>query len=399
VIRLSPSASFAPKSLGKYTLLGKLTAGGMGEIFLAELEGAAAFRKLCVVKRILPHLADDPQLAEAFFNEARIAARFTHPNVCHVFELGEEEGEYYIAMEYLEGVSLFEMVRAGEVAALSDPVFAVSVVHQACEGLHYVHDLTTRQGEPLGIVHRDVSPSNLFVTAEGIVKVLDFGIAKIRGTFAAQGHSSIKGKFGYMSPEQILGEPPDRRSDIFSIAVVLYELLIGQRLFVRPNDVLIAREILDKPIPPLASRRPDLPLMLSRTLERALAKRPERRFETAREFGQALVRSVGGTVHLPSEIATRLETILAPRVRAQRQVLIDRTLTSLVAPPLEVDWGERTRDGKGRTVKVAEPPVCWAAGSGFPRRDEQRPRRWPWALLALATFLGGVAVTAAYLGA
>src|SRR4051812_7865173 len=198
---------------GKYSLVARLATGGMAEIFLARLQGVAGFEKLVCIKRILPHLARDKQFVAMFLDEARIAARISHPNVCQVFELGEIEGSYYIAMEYLEGVPLGCFRRRAALGVLPDPRLVAGIAIQACEALHHAHQLKNTDGSVMEVVHRDVSPQNVFVTVDGIVKVLDFGIAKAQGAHAKTGTGAIKGTSAYMSPEQLRGERVDRRTD------------------------------------------------------------------------------------------------------------------------------------------------------------------------------------------
>ncbi|HWN68132.1 MAG TPA: serine/threonine-protein kinase, partial [Haliangium sp.] len=192
-------------AFGKYTLIARLATGGMGEIFLARLQGVAGFEKIVVIKRVLPHLAGEDRFIAMLLDEARIAARLSHPNICQVQELGEVEGEYYIAMEYLEGVTMADLLRRlSKQGQVMDPRVVVAMVTQACEGLHAAHELVDRNGQPTNLVHRDVSPSNVFITTAGMVKLLDFGIAKTPDRLSRTRTGAVKGKWAYMSPEQIL---------------------------------------------------------------------------------------------------------------------------------------------------------------------------------------------------
>src|SRR4051812_44065803 len=203
----------APTRLGRYELLARLATGGMGEIFLARLEGAEGFEKLFVVKRILPHLADDARFRQMLIAEARLAAKLSHANICQVYELGETDGQLYIVMEFMEGITLLPLLRkASKEGAALDLGFIGGVMQQTCDALHYAHELTDRSGEPLGVVHRDVTPSNIFLTDSGVSKVLDFGIAKVKNESANTQTGTIKGKYAYMSPEQLRGASIDRRA-------------------------------------------------------------------------------------------------------------------------------------------------------------------------------------------
>ena len=255
-----PAPMQAPARLGRYELIARIATGGMGEIFLARLEGAAGFEKLYVVKRILPHLADDARFREMLIAEARIASLLSHPNICQVYELGETEGQLFIVMEYLEGVTLLPILRrASKEAAPLEAGFVAGVVQQAADALHYAHELRDRNGEDMGIVHRDVTPSNIFVTATGVVKLLDFGIAKVKDASAHTKTGTVKGKYAYMAPEQLKGGAIDRRADVFGLGVVIYEMLALRRLFQRKTDYLTFRAVMEQPITDVRRYRVDLP--------------------------------------------------------------------------------------------------------------------------------------------
>jgi serine/threonine-protein kinase len=276
--------------LGRYELLARLATGGMGEIFLARLEGAAGFEKLFVVKRILPHLADDERFREMLISEARIASRLSHANICQVYELGDEAGQLYIVMEYLDGVSLLPLLRkASKTNAKLDFGFIAGVIAQTCDALHYAHELRERNGETMGLVHRDVTPANIFLTESGVAKLLDFGIAKAKGASANTQTGAVKGKYAYMAPEQLRGGEIDRRVDVFALGVVLYEMLALRRLFQRATDYLTFRAVMEQPIPDIRRFRPDEPDALAGALARALDRAPANRFDTARQLASAVL--------------------------------------------------------------------------------------------------------------
>jgi len=279
----------APARLGRYELLARLATGGMGEIFLARLEGAAGFEKLFVVKRILPHLADDPRFRAMLIAEARIASIMTHANICHVYELGETDGQLYIVMEYLEGLTMLPLLRKlSRAAGVLELGFIGGVIQQVTDGLHYAHELKDRGGECLGIVHRDVTPSNIFLTNSGAVKVLDFGIAKVKDASAHTQTGTVKGKYAYMAPEQLRGAAVDRRADVFALGVVVYEMLALRRLFQRKTDYLTFRAVMEQPIVDIRHYRPDCPDSLALALSQALDRDPANRFATARQLGSAV---------------------------------------------------------------------------------------------------------------
>ncbi len=296
----------------------------MGEIFLARLEGMAGFEKIVVIKRVLPHLAAHDRYIAMLLDEARIAARLSHPNICQVYELGEVEGEYYIAMEYLEGVTLAELARRmGQAGQVMDPRAAVAVISQAAEGLHAAHELLDRGGRPTNLVHRDVSPANVFITTAGMVKVLDFGIAKTPDRLSKTRTGAVKGKWAYMSPEQILRGQLDRRSDLFSLGIVAFEVLTGRRLFQRTSEYETCRTITECDAPSIRVVRPELPEPLAQVIARALARDTGQRFATAREMGQALLdaaTSFGGPAGLP-HIAELVTTHFAKELNERRSFI------------------------------------------------------------------------------
>jgi serine/threonine-protein kinase len=326
------SSRDAPVRLGRYELLGQLAIGGMAEIHLARLAGVDGFEKIVVVKRLLPELVASPAYVAMFLDEGKLVARLDHPNICEVHELGRDGAEYYLAMPYLDGIPVHELIaRPRDPDRSSQLRVAAGVIAQACEGLHHAHELRAADGEHAHLVHRDVSPSNLFVTANGTVKVLDFGIAKVRGGAATE-VGMIKGKTQYMAPEQLLGDPVDRRCDVFALGIVLFELATHQRLFKRASDYLAARAILEDPIPRADTADPAVPSALADVIARALARDPKDRHATARELGAAVTTAL--TPASPSEIAAAVsatDELSAQRTRQQRVLGEARSRLSDVA--------------------------------------------------------------------
>ena len=224
------------ETFGRYQLLGLLGQGGMGRLYIAERRGIQGFVKIVALKRIQPHLADSKQLREMFLNEARIAARLEHPNIVATYELGEVDGKYFISMEYLPGEDLSAII-AGCQDGRMPVAIAAALTQQAAQGLHYAHEARDGQGKPIGLVHRDVSPRNIFVTYHGVVKLLDFGV--VRGPEKQKSIPGVfKGKYGYCAPEQIEGGHIDRRTDVFCLGIALWECLTGARLFDASTDVV-----------------------------------------------------------------------------------------------------------------------------------------------------------------
>ena len=317
------------RELGEYALLAKLATGGMAEIFLASNAGAERTRALTiddvvVVKRILPHLADDEHFVTMFRDEANLAALLVHENVCRVHRLGHAGGVWFIVMEYLHGVALSRMLsRLSKQRQFLDVRAVAGLIVQACAGLHHAHEARGPDGQHLGVVHRDVSPPNILITAGGVVKLLDFGIAKARGASSKTRTGTVKGKNAYMSPEQILGKPLDRRSDVFALGAVMFELLAVKRLFHRDSDFLTFKAITEEPIPDIRERRPDLPPAMVAVLTRALAREPGGRFATAAAMGAAVQEAIAplGGAASASELALIVGRDFADELATKEDVL------------------------------------------------------------------------------
>src|SRR5215471_685448 len=305
---------------GKYQLLARLGQGGMSDVYLAAMRGPLGFNKLLVLKR-LRNLEDDGQALEMFLDEARLAARLKHPNIVDTYDVGQEVDSYFIAMEYLEGQPLSRILKATRTMDVHPTVW-VHIIAEALHGLHHAHELCDYDGTPLELVHRDISPHNIFVTYEAEVKVVDFGIAKTKLSLSRTESGFLKGKIGYMAPEQALREGLDRRSDIFAMGVVLWEALAGRRPF--EGDVAtILGKLTHVDIPKLAELRPDVDPRLIRIVERALKRYPNDRFATAAEMRTALLNYIS-TVPVAAtkaDVARTMTTLFAEhRVSVQREI-------------------------------------------------------------------------------
>jgi serine/threonine-protein kinase len=277
--------------LGKYELLAPLAQGGTSEVFLARVSGEGGFEKVVVVKRLLDHLAGEREFVDMFLDEARIGALLDHSHIVQTLDLGVVEGQHFIAMEYLAGMSLAQLGKKAQQRAGGLPVeLTLGLAVQACSGLHYAHERALPDGTPLRLVHRDISPQNLIVTYEGVLKIVDFGIAHAtqEARDARTKAGFIKGKFAYMSPEQCLGKPFDRRTDVFALGTVAHELLTGRRLFKRDSTYKTYQAIVNAEITIPSQVNPKLDADIDRVILRALAPRPEDRFATAEELGEAL---------------------------------------------------------------------------------------------------------------
>ncbi|HEY5935416.1 MAG TPA: tetratricopeptide repeat protein [Kofleriaceae bacterium] len=363
---------FAPGTvLGKYELVATIGKGGMASVILARTRGPAGFEKLVVIKVIHPHLAKDEAAVAMLLDEARLAALIDHPNVVHTHELGEAHGTFYIVMEYLAGESFHQVLRRassippGELAVALHPHLAGRIVSDACEGLHAAHELVDFQGRKRGIVHRDVSPGNIVVLYSGAVKVVDFGIAKAHGRVTNTGDGDIKGKFGYMSPEQINNEPMDRRSDVFALGVVLWEALAMRRLFYNDSVGATLMQILNgKRVPP-SHHQPGVPRALDDIALRALSPDPRARFQTATEMKQAIDDEIWRSRMGVGEIQKYMTALFADRIEQRRLLIaratahepLTRILETLVADTSSViplPTGPSTRAGTQPPTALAE---------------------------------------------
>ncbi|HZI11969.1 MAG TPA: protein kinase [Myxococcus sp.] len=302
-IQATPAPLLRP--YGQYVLVRKLAEGGMAEIFLAKLKGTDGFERNVVIKRMLPHLSSIPDFVEMFRDEARLAAKLSHPNIVQIQELGFADGCYYICMEYLAGEDFSTTVRlAGRRRQYLPIPVVLRVLIDSARGLHFAHEFTNEAGLPLNIVHRDVSPSNLYLTYQGQVKVLDFGIAKAESRLANTRSGVVKGKYMYMAPEQAKGKEVDRRADVFALGVSLYEALTHVRPFARENDLAVLNALLHGEFKRPRELRKDLPQALEAIILKAMAFKPEDRYPSAEAFANALEAflgehlSVSGGAHL-----------------------------------------------------------------------------------------------------
>jgi serine/threonine protein kinase len=278
-----------PQVFGKFTLVKKLGSGGMAEILLAKAAGPSGFEKPLVIKRILKHLTNETAFTEMFLSEARIAARLHHPNVAQIYDLGRIGGRYFIAMEYIEGPTFSQLFRQCRLTGIKMPMTQViHIVKEVALGLNHAHAATDNNGQLLNLVHRDVSPSNIMITKDGVVKLVDFGVATASIQLHKTQAGALKGKYGYMAPEQCEGQAVDNRTDIFSLGVVLYEFTTGTRLFSSKNPMDTLRRILRGAIPEPKTLVPDYPQILRDIIYKMLAANPRDRYQSAMEVHMAL---------------------------------------------------------------------------------------------------------------
>ena len=377
--------------LGRYRVVDEIGVGGMASVHLARMDGPGGFQKWVAIKRIHPHLVEDETFVNMFLDEARVAARISHPNVATVFELGKHEDTYWIAMEYLHGEPLREVMRrTEEIGQPMPPEIACRVIADAAEGLHSAHELLGKNGEKLGLVHRDVTPHNLFVTYDGSTKVVDFGIAKFSSRMANTRAGTLKGKLAYMSPEQVAGEPIDRRTDVFALGVVLWELTTGQRLFRMESDLDTLAKVQECNVPRPSTIVRGYPIDLEKIVMKALAKTKNERYRTSREFSRALQSLLmrRGLFIASDEVAAYMASVFGDRIQKREahlrwaaevtQTLDIDKLKGLPASP----W--KTEDGSILTynseVQASQPNLARAPprpAAGAPAPEPQPPPSMP----------------------
>lgn len=332
------------RTLGRYRLVEEIASGGMATVYLAHCEGLGGVERLAAVKVIHPHLARDPQFVEMFLDEARINSCVQHPNVCTVLDFGEAEGTYYLAMEYLAGETwsrlIHTVVKRAEAEELErQPTLLARVLAGACEGLHAAHEAIGPSGDHLRIVHRDVSPQNMFVGYDGTVKVLDFGIASAENRLHHTRDGAVKGRFAYMAPEQMRNQPMDRRADVWSLGVILWEGLAHARLFRRDSEAETIFAVAQEPIPLANEVRPEAPLDLARIAQKALSRNPDDRYATAREMGEELARFAARQSH----------PLSASEVSRWMKVLFERRME------YKASLAKRARSRSGTIMRVRLP--------------------------------------------
>ena len=382
---------------GKYLLVGEIAVGGMAEVFLAVHKGVEGFIKVVVIKRVLPHLNNNPEFVRMFVDEARLAARIEHPNIVRTYEFGEVNGHFFTAMEYLPGEDLFKALNNLSMSRQLMPLnIAVGIGAQLCNGLHFAHQFTDTSGKPLNLVHRDINPANILITYGGEVKIIDFGVAKTN-TNVRTLNGVIKGKVAYMPPEQVLGREVDHRADIFSAGVVLWEVLTGRPLFLRSNEAATLYAIMNAPIPAPSKLRADVPAQLDKIVGRALARSPEDRYDSAEEMAAALDDVLH---HMPRYdarlLAGKLEELFgSTRAEAKRSIAQTRSLTRNISLVMKLRSEVRAELAERLDAAVvsqddarrSDPNVPIARGSGIPVQAVGQSRSQRGLVIALTVIM------------
>jgi serine/threonine-protein kinase len=352
------------QSFGKYHVFATLGRGGMADVYLAVARGPVGFNKLVVLKRLRAALADEPAFREMFLDEARLAARLNHPNVVDTFEVGDHHGNYYIAMEYLEGQALNKILRAAIKQRLPlTPQMCARIAADALAGLHAAHTLTDYDGSPLGIIHRDVSPHNLFVRYEGHVKLVDFGIAKAASGSTETEVGVLKGKVAYMAPEQASGEGIDARADLFAMGVVLWEMITLKRLFPGENAAATLHKLLTDPIPLPSEVVEGVSPELDRIVSKSLERDPNRRFQSAAEMRHALEEYIVHAGGARSDDLGRFVSHLFVKLREDTQNKIRAYMTRFNKAGSTQEVRALTAESL-RRVEAATAPGMLSSGGG-----------------------------------
>jgi serine/threonine protein kinase len=371
-----------PIQFGKYWLLDRVNVGGMAEVWQAKAFGVEGFERLLAVKRILPNIAEDEEFVTMFIDEAKIAVQLNHANICQIFDLGKVDDSYFIALEFVHGKDVRALYDRCKVKApeLSDgsqamPVAqACFIIMKACEGLDYAHNKRDPQGKEVGLVHRDVSPQNVLISYEGEVKLIDFGIAKAAGKASKTQQGILKGKFGYMSPEQVRGLPLDRRSDIFSLGIVLYELLTGERLFIGESDFSTLEKVRNVEILPPSTYNRRISEELERIVMKALAKDVDDRYQNAIDLHDDLQAFMytAGEFYSRKDLAAWMKRVWAKEIEEEsakleqyRHMPVPPVAPSVQQPMPGVNTApERLRRNSGQIPVVPPPPPVPTRSSG-----------------------------------
>jgi hypothetical protein len=355
-----------PIPFGKYYLLERINVGGMAEVFKAKAFGVEGFERLLAVKRILPNIAEDEEFIAMFIDEAKISVQLQHANIAQIFDLGKVEDSFFIALEYVNGKDLRSIFDRSRQRGESMPIpQACYILMQVCEGLDYAHNKRDGQGRELHLVHRDISPQNVLIGYEGEIKLIDFGIAKAAGKASKTQAGILKGKFGYMSPEQVRGLPIDRRSDIFSVGIVLYELLTSERLFVGESDFSTLEKVRNVEILPPSSYNRKIPDELERIVLKALAKDPEDRYQNAIDLHddlQAFLYTVG-ELYSRKDLAAWMKKTFAVEIEEDNSKL---EMFRQIAAPAPEAAARRMAAGMG-----AEASAAGGAGLGLAPADRK----------------------------
>ncbi|HEY0192639.1 MAG TPA: serine/threonine-protein kinase, partial [Kofleriaceae bacterium] len=348
----------------RYQILAKLAVGGMAEIYLARGASVAGVERYCVLKRILRERATDEQLVRMFVDEARLAAQLQHPNIASVYDVGTLGDSFFFTMEYVHGETVRALLHRAHTMSRPLPLACVmTTIAGAAAGLHHAHERHAADGRPLGIVHRDVSPSNLMISFEGHIKLVDFGVAKAADRETETRTGTVKGKISYLSPEQCRGVPVDRRSDIFSLGIVMWEMLTGQRLFRRNSDFENMTAIVHEQVVRPSARRPDLSPAIDAIAMKMLAKDPAQRYQTADDVVEAIENASmrAGTILSTSAVSRLMRDLFGVRPEPWRQLesaAMPHEVATVMSQPIDEPLEESIEPIDPRETDPAEPVLA-----------------------------------------
>lgn len=374
--------------LGRYELLVRIGKGGMASVYLARARGEAGFTRLYAIKVLHPSFSREKELVDMLLDEARIASRLHHPNAVSIVDVGNAAERTYLVMDYVQGPALDRLLRRSP--GDRPPERIVPIVIDALRGLHAAHELRDEEGRPLELVHRDVTPGNVLVGTDGIGRITDFGIAKARARLTKTREGVVKGKAGYIAPELLLGKPVDRRADVFSMGVLLWNALTGETLFETEDLASTLRALLEREVPPPSAIGLMPPPIFDAPIMMALARNPDDRHESALEMAQALSDALlvhGRTVE-PDEVGAWVAELFGEQLETRRRASMfppagERPESGSEEPPSTS--GLIRKDPTGRVVRVLP---------GDPR-EERRPRRWLW-LVLVALLVAALGAALAY---
>lgn len=354
--------------VGRYQIIRRLALGGMAELYLARQLGDAGYEKVVALKRVLPHLAEDPAFVTMFLNEARLASGLNHSGIAQVMDFGTEAGEHFMTLEYVHGRSVLQLLR--EAGRTLPRAVALTIVHEVAGALHYAHERNGPDGQRLGLVHRDVSPSNVLVSYDGDVKLVDFGIAKATAHSQATQTAAIKGKIAYMAPEQLRGDTLDRRSDVFALCVVFYELVLGKRCFSAPGEFALINRVAEARFTKPSKVDPEIEPELEALISEGLSADPDGRPKSAREL-QLRIEA------LATEHDFRLSKVALAEFMEKTFGVVDFPRTDSL--PMPASW-------------PSEPAPAVVEAAPVPQTRAQTRASWPWLVVALAVGVtGGIA--------
>ncbi len=358
----------APRMMGRYELIAEIASGGMATVFLARLRGAGGFQRLVAIKRLHPHLQNEEDFIQMFLDEARIAAQIHHAHVVPILEIASSEAEgYYLVMEYIEGITLYDVAAHASAHKITVPrEIVLRIVLDTLSGLHAAHELIDADGTHLSVVHRDCTPSNMLVGIDGSTRLTDFGVARAASRLSSTLHGTLKGKVAYMAPEQVRRADYDHRADVFSMGVILWELLTQKRLFRAETKMETLNRVMTAPIPRVGQVGYGIPTSLETATAKALARDPIERFQSAIEMAEALEKAVGTTIASPRQVAEFVQKLFGKSLSERRDAIRKWTDANDGSEPL--DLVRRPRLGAERAARRAD----FRASA---RRAERRPSR------------------------